>query len=274
MQNIRIFDFLEEGWEYFKKNPGLAIGGFLLYFLISLAGSWIPILNIFFAILVGPALMGGYMLFYLNMAKDNNPEIGNLFEGFNRYGTLMGIYWLMVAAIMVCMLPSIIIIAILVAVGIAEFLGVFIAFLNMIAIIFFLIRYSMTYWIIMDDPLIGVFDALKESARITEGYYAQIFLFFLLSAVIGIISFILLFLPYLVAAPVLLIGWGRFYLRLKGAGGSPEVITVVPPSTAPPAPEAPSMPPPEQTPPIDDSAPPTMPPPEDLPPADSEENKE
>lgn len=271
MQPIHITNFLSEGWEIFKKNPWLAIGGFVLYSLISIAGGYIPILNFFFFILVGPALIGGYFLFFLKFAKEDNPEINNLFDGFNRYGTLMGIYWLMVAAVIVCMLPTIILGLILAAVE-GYVLILVIGLANAILLTYLLIRYSMVYFVIMDDRLIGVFDALKQSEKLTLGYRMSIFLFALLTMVIGFISTLLFFLPYLVAAPVMLIGWGRFYLRLKTINGGEEVQASTTPAAPPISPPPPTMPPPA-SPTENDNEPPSMPPPEDLPPSGEDETR-
>ncbi|MEZ5360192.1 MAG: DUF975 family protein [Candidatus Zixiibacteriota bacterium] len=268
MQTIHITDFLSEAWAIFKKNPGLAIGGFVLYMVITIVGNYIPILGFFFAAFVGPALTGGYIYFFLKFAKEDNPEINNLFEGFNRYGTLLGLYWLMVLAILVCMLPTIILGLILMAIE-GYILIPVIGLANLIAVIYFLIRYSLVYFVIMDDRFVGVFDALKRSERLTQGYRGEIFLFALLMIAIGIISFLLLLLPYLIAGPLLGIAWGRFYLRLKAINGGAEVVTPVTPSTPPPPP---TMAAPEsQT--ENTSQPPTMPPPEDTAPPDEGETK-
>ncbi|MCK5125707.1 MAG: DUF975 family protein [candidate division Zixibacteria bacterium] len=267
MKKIQVFDMIGEGWNIFTKQIGLALGGFLLYMAIGIAGSVIPIVNMIYGIFIGPAIVGGFTLLFMNLAKEKHAEIGQLFEGFNRYGSLMGLYWLMALVVILCMVPSIIIVFLIAASGAFSFFGILLFILNIIVIIVLLVRYSFAYFVLMDNPQMGVFDALNESARIAKDHTGELILYFIVSMIIIAVSIMLLILPYFIAAPVLTLAFARIYLRLKEFGAEPS--TPQPADMIPPAsPEPPVMTPPEPTAPPEEMTPPEMPPPEDVKPPD------
>jgi uncharacterized membrane protein len=96
---------LSLGWSVFKKHAGVGIGGYLIYCAISFAGNMIPFVNAIFGLFVQPVFVGGFMILLLNMAKDANPTIGDLFEGFKRYWTWVGVTWLYIAIVAVSAIP-------------------------------------------------------------------------------------------------------------------------------------------------------------------------
>ena len=280
MRDLRIFDCLGEAWEYFTRHPGLAIGGLLLYFVITLVGQFIPLLNFFFAILVVPPLVGGLMYFFLNLARDKDPKIEDLFAGFSRYGATMGIYWLAALVFFIGCLPSVIYMFVSIFQASdryggryandfpTELIGGYVILLiNVIIVLVLLIRFWAVWYIIMDEPKIGVFDALRKSAAMTRGNSHNIILLGIVNAVICLVATLLLFLPLLLAAPVTSMAMARAYVKLgdwyredqpaldTGPPAGPPLGTPPtgpPPGTPPAGPPpgtSPSGPPPQTSPP-------------------------
>jgi uncharacterized membrane protein len=115
MVNISIGECLGKGWAAFKRHPGTVLGGFFLYTLISVVGQSIPFLNIAFLIFIMAPLAGGLVILFLRLAKDASPAVGDIFDGFDKYGKFMGAFWLLYVAILGCAIPAIIAVAIAVA---------------------------------------------------------------------------------------------------------------------------------------------------------------
>ncbi len=107
-ENIGISWALSAGWGAFKKYPGMAIGGSLLFMVIYMAGAMIPFANLAFIMFAAMPLMGGGVIFYLNMVRGTNPQIEDLFAGFKSYWKWMGVGWLYTAAIIAAELPVLI----------------------------------------------------------------------------------------------------------------------------------------------------------------------
>ncbi|MFQ5608038.1 MAG: hypothetical protein ACE5GA_08830, partial [Candidatus Zixiibacteriota bacterium] len=100
-----VFDYFDAGWRSLGGRWGLAVGGLLLYGMIQLFGQLIPFVSILFGLLATPAFAGGFTLFFLNFARNTNPKIEDLFAGFERYGTLMGIYYITMLCSTILIIP-------------------------------------------------------------------------------------------------------------------------------------------------------------------------
>ena len=94
---LGIGESLSAGWATFSKYAGVLIGAFLVYIIIAGGGGSIPVVGALVAILVVPPIMGGMMVLMLKAVRDEGPEFGDLFSGFQKYGLWMGVYWLFVA---------------------------------------------------------------------------------------------------------------------------------------------------------------------------------
>lgn len=79
--------------------------------------------------------------------------------------------------------------------------------------VFLSIRWSLLPYIIIDQSL-GPIAALKLSWQKTAGHAAQLFGFFLLSILIGLLGILALGVGYLVAMPVITIGMASIYRQL------------------------------------------------------------
>ena len=137
----------------FAVNRGVGIGAYVLFVIVSAA---ISAAGFGFAgLIVVPVLAVGYAFFCIRFyMMDRSVNVGDMFtEGFNSFGrNLGGMLWMA--------------------------LWVFLwSLLFVIPGIIKAISYSMTPYILANEPKVEATDALKLSMRMTEGHKWEIFVF-------------------------------------------------------------------------------------------------
>jgi len=204
---------VSDGWNGVKEFPVPAIVGFFVYLAVSFFLSIIPFLNFVFALIIAPALTGGFIILVLNVVDKNNPKIENIFEGFQKFGRFLGVYWLMVLIMALCYIPG----AIFVALG-ASRESTFLMIIGALLILFIVlpigIRLSMSFFIIADSDS-TITEAIKKSFEITKGNILKILLYAIISVGIYILGFICLIIGILVAIPIIWIGFASIYRQLS-----------------------------------------------------------
>ena len=198
MANAR--DSLKGVWE-------LAIGALVVYFLVFCVLGFFPVIGtIATYIIVGPMTVGG-VRFTLAVSRKGRPEIGQLFSGFDRFGTHLAAYLLQTLFVALWTL-------LLIIPGIIAALS-----------------YSMTYFIIAEDSSISASEAIRKSKKRMKGNKWKLvwlgfrftgwFLLAMLSFGIG----------FLWVGPYMYVSYAQFYDDLKTAEdqsceGVADVITV------------------------------------------------
>ncbi|MEN2666326.1 DUF975 family protein [Listeria aquatica] len=160
--------------ESLRGKWGLAIGVFILSYLIIAAGSsilgFIPILGWLASfLLIGPLTIG-VSWFYLSLSRKERPDVGYMFSGYNDFGRTLLAYVLVSVFTMLWSL-------LLIVPGIIK-----------------MYSYSQTYYILRDNPDISALDAITESRHMMNGYKGKLFglsLTFLLWYLIPVVIFII-----------------------------------------------------------------------------------
>ena len=181
-------EILLDAWNSLSGYIGLAIGFSFLYGVItSFAANlfYIPLL-----IISGPISLG-YSIFTLNLVRKKNPQIGDMFAGFNFFEKAIGVYFLYTLIV----------------------LGGFI--LLIIPGIYWGLMYSQSYFILADNPNIKVTDALAKSKEMMNGSKLKLFLLQLLYLVLVILSIFTLCLGLIVIIPWIRVANAKFYEYLK-----------------------------------------------------------
>ena len=81
--------WIAEAWPMFLRMPALWIGMTAVLMLIFVAVNFVPIVGPFASIVLQPVFAGGLMIVCAKLAKNEKPEFGDLFAGFqNRFGVL------------------------------------------------------------------------------------------------------------------------------------------------------------------------------------------
>ncbi|MBN4076088.1 hypothetical protein JYT16_00060 [Gemmatimonas aurantiaca] len=219
------FDYLQLGYESCKGNFGVAIGGYLTIIFINIFLQLIPILGALVLLFIGPALQGGVTILHLNIARDTDPQFDNVFDGFKRFSTLLGIQFALIFAAMVIVTPvAIVMILALGGFSIFENPGadsfpIVLLFMGAVPIVISVALASVliifAFVIAIDTPKVGVMDCFRLSYRLAINHYWKIVLFFILGALMTMFAFLLLFIPALFAIQILGVGLMRLYMDLR-----------------------------------------------------------
>jgi uncharacterized membrane protein len=112
--------WIAEGWELFKRQPGMWIGIVLALFVIMLVSAFIPFLGNLLMTLLGPVFAAGIVIGCKALDTGADLEFAHLFAGFRaRTGTLVGVGALYLAGILVVML----VVGLTMGVGISAMMG-------------------------------------------------------------------------------------------------------------------------------------------------------
>jgi uncharacterized membrane protein len=88
----RGWDWVVEGWNLFKRQPGMWIGLTVLALVIMVVLAVIPFVGSLALAILGPAFAGGVMIGCRQVAEGGELEIGHLFAGFrDKFGALAAI---------------------------------------------------------------------------------------------------------------------------------------------------------------------------------------
>ena len=196
MENSKI---MKEAYASLKGRWGLAIGGNLLVVLITLAvgvvgwgiagADWGANLT---SLIFAPPLAIGMTIFFLNISRDNNPEIDNLFIPFKTSWVNSILAYLMMG--------------ILVVVGF---------FLLIIPGIIASLMFSQVFFIMGEDKAIGAYDALVKSMNMMKGYKWKFFRILLRLIGLAILCLFTLGIGFIWLAPYQNVVFATFYDDIK-----------------------------------------------------------
>lgn len=172
-------------------NWGLAIGVVVVSGIISMVAQIIPLVGILISMLIGGPLTLGVTVVFLTIARSEGAEFGMLFDGFKRFGAALCAYLLMsLFVILWCLL--------LIVPGIIAALS-----------------YSMTFFILRDDPTVGGLDAITRSKKMMKGnkwkYFCLQWRFFGWA----LLCLLTLGIGFLWLSPYIMTSNARFYEDLK-----------------------------------------------------------
>lgn len=206
---------------------GLAIGGVVIFFLIHVALSLVPVLGDLVSFVISGPLMVGWALFFLALARGESTEIGRLFQGFRQFGNAFVACLLMMLLILAWMLPAI---AAMIAFFVVVLKGAFsqgtpdigamllwipLIVAAMIPAMIAQYRYSQAYFILGDAPGVGPLEAIRRSKRMMAGNKWKLFCLqcrFLGWALLCLLS---LGIGFLWLVPYMMTSTARFYDDLK-----------------------------------------------------------
>jgi uncharacterized membrane protein len=204
--------WIAEGWELFKRQPGMWIAMILVLLLIFVAAAFIPIVGGLAVTLFGPVFAAGVMLGCKALDSGEDLALSHLFDGFrSRTGTLIGVGALYLAATIAVAL----VVSLVMGVGMMTMMGggdqqavaamgmtFVLAILIMLAL---LLPAMMAVW--LAAPLVvfhdhGAIDAMKGSFAGCLKNIMPFLLYGVVLAVLSIIASLPLGLGWLVLGPV------------------------------------------------------------------------
>lgn len=193
--------------ESLRGKWGVSVGIILIFTLIVLAVYLIgfisalglnPILySIIMAIIgiawfiVSPAFMLGMSMVFLKISRGEDVAIKNLFDGFLNFWKAFGLSFM---------------------IGLFTFLW---SLLLIVPGIIAGLRYSMAFFILADNPDIGIMDAIRLSKDMTYGYKGELFVLGLSFIGWAILASIPLYIGYLWLIPYMWVAYSNFYNKLN-----------------------------------------------------------
>jgi len=177
---------------------GIAILTFFIYTLLTTAtgtlrphGSVLTISSMLSLILGGPLALGA-AIFSLSVARGKEGMLEHLFQGFNNFSTAFVAYLLVLVYVFLWTL-------LLIVPGIIAALG-----------------YSMTFYILADDPALKPQDALRKSKSMMNGYKLKLFYLWLRFFLLALLCILTLGIGFLWLIPYVHVTMAKFYDDIKG----------------------------------------------------------
>jgi len=178
-------ELFSQAWEGLKGQWGISIGFTLLYMALQ------AVVGTTFGVLIAAPLYIGSALFFINVSRKSNPQIEDLFKGFNSYGASLGsnllVGLIVVGGIILLIIPGII----------------------------WGIQYSMVNYIIADDPNCGGNESLVRSRKMMDGHKWKMFEFMLRAIGIILLCFLTLGIGLLWGIPWISTAMAKFYDDIK-----------------------------------------------------------
>jgi len=196
MENSKI---MKEAYASLTGKWALAIGGNLLAALISIAVAGVGWLMVgedwganITSLIFAPPLAIGMTIFSLNISRDNNPEIDNLFIPFKTSWVNSILAYFMM--------------------GVLTFVGFI---LLIIPGIIAALMFSQVFFIMGEDKEISAYDALVKSMNMMKGYKWKFFRILLRLFVLAILCIFTLFIGFIWLMPYQNVVFAKFYDDIK-----------------------------------------------------------
>ncbi|MEI9935004.1 MAG: DUF975 family protein [Ferruginibacter sp.] len=170
----------------------LAIGTFVVYYLINGCVQSIPFAGIVGSLLIGGPMLVGVAVFSLSLSRNTYPRFEQIFDGFKKFDVALGAYLLTFIFVLLWSL-------LLIIPGIIAALS-----------------YSMTFFILADNDSIGAMEAIDQSKAMMDGYKWKLFYLGLRFLGLALLCILTLGIGFLWLIPYIQVTMAKFYDDLKG----------------------------------------------------------
>jgi len=186
-------DLMRMARESLRNHWGLGVTVAIVYFAIIVGVGFIPVAGSIAQFLIaGPMALGLYLVFMM-LARRSPAELGQLFQGFERFGTALVAHLFMTIFIMLWSL-------LLIIPGIIASLS-----------------YAMTYFIIADDPTVEALQAITRSKEMMSGHRWKLFCLYWRFFGWAILCILTMGIGYLWLAPYMQTTLAHFYDDVRPA---------------------------------------------------------
>ncbi len=183
-------------WNEFIDLVSSGWGRAILFFIVGIVSAlalWALI-----SFLIGGAVELGYCRFNKNLIKGYNPQFSDLFSRFNLFGKALGLR--LVTTIFIVLWTLLFIIP-----------GIIASY-----------RYSMAFYIMDDDPSIGIMEAINRSSDMMRGNKFRLFCLQISFIGWAILCLFTLGIGFLWLNPYIHAATAAFYLEVSGQGMHPQ----------------------------------------------------
>jgi len=177
--------------ESLKGKWGLAVGAFFVVIAITAAIQSIPEAGALLSLIIGGPFTLGMATFSLSLSRDQEARFEQIFDGFRDFGKALGAYLLIILYVFLWLL-------LLIVPGIIA-----------------AISYSMTFYIMVDDPAIKATDAMDKSKQMMNGYKWKFFYLQLRFLGWALLCILTLGIGFLWLSPYYHVSIAKFYDDIK-----------------------------------------------------------
>jgi len=170
-----------------------------VYFICSSAASALPRIGSIASLAVSGPLTLGISIFVLKLVRDNNPKISNIFDGFNDFLRAFLTHLLILIFVLLWML-------LLIVPGIIAALS-----------------YSMSFYILADNPELSALDAIKKSKEIMRGHKGSLFMLSLSFIGWALLALLTLGIGFFWLAPYMGTTFACFYEDIKAGDTNGQI---------------------------------------------------
>ena len=198
-----------------------------LYQLLQQVAVAIPLLGLIAPfVITGPMLLG-YHAYLQGLIRREAVEVGTLFNGFQRMGQGLGIFFMTFLIIMfaaiVAAIPGGCFVGYVMSDSQSNFeenplflVAIFAAIMPAVLVAtYFWLRYSMVYFIANDHPEIGALEAMKRSSEMMNGHKSRLCMLSLTFTGWYILGFLALGVGVLWASIYMFVAFAAFYDELR-----------------------------------------------------------
>lgn len=182
---------LQRSREALRGKWGTSIATFLIYMLIGASVGSIGKYGSLLSLIIAGPLAIGAANFSLALSSGGNPSVELLFKGFNQFSTALQTYLLM---ILIIALWSVL----LIIPGIIAALS-----------------YSLTFYILSDEPTLAATEALAKSKKLMNGYKMKLFQLCLRFFLLALLCILTLGIGFLWLVPYVHTTMAMFYIDIR-----------------------------------------------------------
>ena len=187
-------ELMRQAREALSGKWAIAIGTFVIYFLIIAAAQLIPIVGEIGGLVISGPFALGIVIFTLGITRGRTVEVADIFEGFKKFEVSFLTYLLMSIFIILW------------------------ALLLIVPGIIAAISYSQAFFIIADDPSIRPMQAIDKSKEMMDGYKWKYFRLCLRLYGLALLCLLTLGIGFLWFFPYAYVCFARFYDDISGNG--------------------------------------------------------
>ena len=204
--------WITDGWELFRRQPGVWILMIVVFLLISFLIALIPIVGSIASNLLWPVFAGGFMLGCHELARGGELQLGHLFAGFrDQFGklALLGVLYLVALIVIVFVAFAVTGLgfgALFGGGGRAGGLGYMSILLATLVALALIVPVAMAFWfapalVVLND--MGIGDSLKASFAACLKNIVPFLVYGVILIGLAIVASIPIFLGWLVLGPTL-----------------------------------------------------------------------
>jgi hypothetical protein len=224
--------YFSKGFEYFKERAGEFIGFTVIYMIISMMTSFIPVFGTIISLIISAPLSMGALIFTHRMKTEQDIEFSHFFDGFKKFTPLFATYILQIVIYIILALPLIFVVGTEMLINFAagdmeaftesseilgENAGLIFGFTLVFIYIAISLRWSLHLAYFHDYSPVN---AIKTSFLLVNKSWFSHFIFIVLCALAALVGVLALLVGLVVAIPVISIADYHGYASVTGLGNS------------------------------------------------------